>query len=232
MVADGLAAVHISHRAAVRRDAARVITGQRCHAAPKPRSNCVRRPTGLAALIGQHRAVGSVPKGLKCDLLTFGGKPNDLGQLRRCIAPVFNSVRETFLDGQRSGVVREGSAEWMAHAFIGGAHHADPGKPRTHGRVTRRVANVRRRPQHLAVRSELRLTNPCRRWCGCRTGRCLVRCGANPVRWVPLWPLYSCTARIARSPILMFPGICSHLSWNRTDIQSGNTLCHIATRSS
>jgi AcrR family transcriptional regulator len=36
------------------------------------------------------------------------------------LQPVFNSVRETFLDGQRSGVVREGSAEWMAHAFIGG----------------------------------------------------------------------------------------------------------------
>lgn len=36
------------------------------------------------------------------------------------LQPVFNSVRETFLDGQRRGAVREGSAEWMAHAFIGG----------------------------------------------------------------------------------------------------------------
>lgn len=36
------------------------------------------------------------------------------------LQPVFNSVRQIFLDGQRSGVVREGSSEWMAHAFIGG----------------------------------------------------------------------------------------------------------------
>jgi AcrR family transcriptional regulator len=36
------------------------------------------------------------------------------------LQPVFNSVRETFLDGQRRSAVREGSAEWMAHAFIGG----------------------------------------------------------------------------------------------------------------
>jgi AcrR family transcriptional regulator len=36
------------------------------------------------------------------------------------LQPVFDSVRQTFLDGQRRGVVREGSAEWMAHAFIGG----------------------------------------------------------------------------------------------------------------
>ena len=36
------------------------------------------------------------------------------------LQPVFNSVEQTFLDGQRRGVVREGSTEWMAHAFIGG----------------------------------------------------------------------------------------------------------------
>jgi AcrR family transcriptional regulator len=36
------------------------------------------------------------------------------------LQPVFDSVRQTFVDGQRSGMVRKGSAEWMAHAFIGG----------------------------------------------------------------------------------------------------------------
>ena len=36
------------------------------------------------------------------------------------LQPVFNSVTQTFLDGQRRSAVREGSAEWMAHAFIGG----------------------------------------------------------------------------------------------------------------
>lgn len=36
------------------------------------------------------------------------------------LEPVVNSVRQAFLDGQRSGVVREGSVEWMADAFIGG----------------------------------------------------------------------------------------------------------------
>jgi AcrR family transcriptional regulator len=36
------------------------------------------------------------------------------------LQPVVNSVRQIFLDGQRRGVVREGIAEWMTHAFIGG----------------------------------------------------------------------------------------------------------------
>lgn len=42
------------------------------------------------------------------------------GFQRTGLRPVFDSVRQTFLDGQCRGTVREGSAEWMAHAFIGG----------------------------------------------------------------------------------------------------------------